>query len=174
MSYQWADQKLIFLAQPRTGSHAIVEWLCERGAMIVGPHHSADKATIGALRRDGWHTFSTVRNHWDVMVSWWYMHRARRSAANFESFCHWWIKDASYLRPHQLYWNYQPMSDTVLRYETLDADMGALVGEDVTLPRMNVTASRKPYPIYYEKYPGLAEFVGGWFGDEIAEYGYTF
>lgn len=174
MSYQWADQKLIFLAQPRTGSHAIVEWLCERGAMIVGPHHSADKATIGALRRDGWHTFSTVRNHWDVMVSWWYMHRARRSAANFESFCHWWIKDASYLRPNQLYWNYQPMSDTVLRYETLDADMGALVGEDVTLPRMNVTASRKPYPIYYEKYPGLAEFVGGWFGDEIAEYGYTF
>jgi len=174
MSYHWAEQKLIFLAQPRTGSHAVAEWLCGRGAMMVGKHHEFDRAKLAALRQDGWRSFSVVRNHWDALVSWWYMHRARRSAADFESFVRWWVNEQTYLRPHRLYWNYQPVSDEVLRYEALDAEMSALVGEDVTLPRMNVTATRYPYLRYYERHPGLAEFVAEWFAEEIEQYGYEF
>jgi hypothetical protein len=171
--YVLNEPKLIFLAQPRTASQATAELLCQLGATPEGTHHEIDLNRIHYLRQRGFIAFSTVRNHWDALVSWWYFYRARRFAATFESWLDWAIvkNGHSYFRPGRIYWNQPEYADTVLRFETIDRDLELLLPGYV-LPRKNVTAQRHPYQIYYT--PTTRDIVGGAYRDEIEKYGYEF
>jgi len=169
--YILKDPDLVFLAQPRTASQAVAELLSQLGADPHGNHHDVDVHHMIRLQDQGFTSFSTVRNHWDAMVSWWYMYRARRHAATFEAWCNWAPENHPYFRPRQMYWNQPAKAQVILRFEHIDDDLENLIPGYV-LPRKNVSDKRKRYQLYYDE--KLRDLVGEWFAPEIEEYQYEF
>ena len=70
--YVHTEKKLIFLANPRTGSQAVAKALLDRGFGQQGTHHYGCK-----LPAADWTTFTTVRNHFDASLSWFYSQRPK-------------------------------------------------------------------------------------------------
>lgn len=176
------EARVAYLAHPRTASVATEEallsrpgWRRSEGAQ--DRHAAADRIPeIGDPGR--WTLLTTVRNHWDAMVS----------------FAHWKVFDMAfgteyiealvattreYIRPPRLWWRHLPRADHVLRYERLEADLAAAlasVGLAVPdrIPRANVSAGRDD-PDHRPFYDAEArEAIRSLFGPEIEELGYTY
>lgn len=197
--------KFIFLAQPHTGSSAMVLAFQDvfPEALDLRPHHmtlddvrgrpgAIRMEQIGRQRRRLWdlrpnkkrqegptpeavrkavtgteRVFTVVRNPYDFMATC-YVRRGRGKL--FEDF----VRNygaSPYVEDGKLYYHV-PDCHTVLRWETLQTELDALMTElgldPVPVGRHNVTKDKKPWESYYT--PRAFEIVNQRFGDEFADF----
>lgn len=178
--YVIPEWKFCFLAAPRTGSKAVAKALVEqRGAILVGSHHSTPDEHPEYEINNDWAVCSGIRNHWDAMVSWWFKIERRGRmmplAEFLPRFCE---NNPAFVRDNQLWWVNMPYTNVeVLRYDWLESDLdNALVAvglPPVTLPSViDSKRDQRPYQVYYKS--DTAQWVGMYFEEEIAKYGYKF
>lgn len=178
--YVIPDKKFVFLAAPRTGSKAVAKALLElRGAELVGSHHTTPDEHPEIKIDESWAVCSTIRNHWDAMISWWFkIERLANSmtplAKFLPRFCE---NNGNFIRNGQLWWKTLPHTNTLIRYEWLQADFDQALVKAGMAPTdiPSVTDSHRkgsPYQIFYKQATRL--WVANYFKDEIANCGYKF
>lgn len=184
--YLHHDARLCYLAHPKTASVATAMALSEVGFRNIDgkpctgsahPHHMTVERSGFDL--DGWTVFTTVRNHWDAVVSWMCQGdgmpcTASELQARLDR--HPWFEETTMWQCHL------PDADAVLKYETLGEDLNTLIsahGLDwVDLPVTPGTPgrmmgdARRPYGVFYNI--GTREYVGERFADEIRALGYSY
>ena len=178
--YVIPSHKFAFIANPRTGSKAVRDALLgQAGAVLVGGHHTTPDDNLEVEIGPDWTVCATTRNHFDTMISWWFKLERTLNAmtplAEFlPRFC---LNNPNFVRDGQLWWGGEPHVNTFLRYEWLEADLNqslVKVGlNPVDLPR--VTDSQrggKPYQVFFKK--ATVRWVGSYFADEIARFGFKF
>lgn len=166
-----------FLAAPRTGSKAIAQALLSRGAIVVGSHHTTPEDHDIKITPE-WTVCSAVRNHWDALISWWFKIERRGKMAPLAKFIPRFIlNNPNFVQDGQLYWKTLPHTNTLLRYEWLQADFDyALVKAGMApleLPRV-IDSKRegRPYQAFYKS--GQVKLVEDYFKAEIKRLGYKF
>lgn len=167
--------RALYLAHPRTASSATAKALQEQaGFQLVGDHHSGPNG----LDLSGWTVMTTVRNHFDALVSLWFLQdRSPPLGPRFwESF----LTSANgerYPDPRRLYALHLPVATDVLRFERLGSDLNtalATVGlGPVTLGHHHRTEARagRPYSEFYDSQSRA--WVERQFGAEMRELGYS-
>ena len=180
--YVCPEIQVIFLSQPRTASRSCAAFLkAHTPVRTVGGHHDMDIAELRFRKRDGWRVVTAVRNHYDILVSWWHHNpywfgRQRGIEPSFDRYVRQFTFHAKnkYARPHKMYWRFQPEATHIVRYENLWDDLSAAVGIPAPMsarPAIGVS-NRKPYSEYFDDETRL--FIADYYTDEIAEYGYEF
>lgn len=170
--------RLGFCALPRTGSHAVRQLLVKRhGFEMDGNHHSGPNPI-----RSEWMYFTTVRNHWDALASWFFKLQGQSDEARFTvEWVQRWMNQHQnqYVFGNRLWWFVKDVPNIqVMRYETLERDLARTLwpfGIIITdLPRVNEGAWRKGKD-YREVIPDdAAAFIFDHFREEIEELGYAF
>ncbi len=178
--YFHRDAGLVYLSHPRTASHATGSALCRAGWEKVGRyHHASIRSAESPFReeREAWTTITTVRNHWDAMVSWCCILRKsdRVTPAELERL----MLENSWIGKDALYWLHLDDADAVLRYEHgVQAELERVLSgyglPTPTLERENVTAIRagRAYAQFYDD--GTRAWVADRFAGEIERLGYEF
>ena len=72
------ENKLAFIAHPRTASRSTTDTLKGAGAELWDSHHEVDEDKVAMVHDAGGLVACTYRNMFDVLVSW--FHRANRSS----------------------------------------------------------------------------------------------
>jgi len=171
--------KIVFLANPRTGSQAVTKYLVDTFPEAIWTekrHHCTliefaglDPRLLGCpnFHLENEVTCTTVRNHWDTIVTW-YLLMYPKQNVSLEWFI--WNGEHDYFaRGNQLFWLHH--ADVYLRYETLKYDLGYLLGRKVVLPVVGATEEKDHYKNYYNK--NSWEAVRERFLDEIIAFGYA-
>lgn len=168
------DRRVHFLAMPRTASKACRDALREAGAVLSVSHHGLD---LSIIEPDDL-VLSTIRNHWDWFVSFWYLNGC---PGRFDRFVPKLCRESEWIeRNHdgtkcRLYWKYAPHSTIILRYERVERDLNAAL-ESHGFPTLTLKREGKqkpkPYQIYYKQ--GTVKFIESRFQEEIDHYGYSF
>jgi hypothetical protein len=177
--YVIPEWKFCYIAAPRTGSKAVSRALREhRGAVLVGSHHTTPDDSDYEIGKD-WTICSTVRNHFDAMISWWFKIERKQRAMTplidfLPRFC---ANNPAYVRDHRLWWIGAPWVNTWLRYEHLQSDFDqALVKAGMApldLPTV-IDSAREgaPYQVFYKR--PERTWVEEYFADELKYCGYKF
>ena len=173
-SYVHDELHLGFLAHPRTASHSVADALLTVGFRArKAPHHVYLRE-----RPAGWQVFSTVRNTYDAIASWY----TNRVSGDYEC-------DALYLErmfkelthyfpdPNRFFGLHLDVSTDVLRYESLEQGLQKLLNSyglgPVILPKSNVNSHRRGRH-YHDIITGSGrQWIEARFGPEIAELGYA-
>jgi hypothetical protein len=177
--YVIPSHKFCYIANPRTGSKAVRDALLGLGAELVGGHHTTPADNPEVEIAPDWTVCAAVRNHFDTMISWWWKiertPKAMTPLAEFlPRFCE---SNPNFVRDGRLWWSGEPHVNTYLRYDWLEADLNqslVKVGlNPVDLPRV-IDSQRggRPYQVFYKK--ATARWVGSYFSEEIARFGYKF
>lgn len=186
--YVLPQYRLLYLATPRTATRATERTLAQFGGQKVGPDHNTMFNIKNPNGWDGWTFFTAVRNHWDALVSWffldWWTRREYPGLPvlwnnNFSEFVPTLVQNVKkHFLPRQMYGIHQPHCTHIMRFENLQADFDKVLAT-VGLPPAklvvnNVSQARakQPYQAYYTA--ELRDWVAHWFRDEIARYNYTF
>jgi len=157
--YLHRDSRLIYLANPRTGSTATATALMGIGFEKVGRHHEAVK--VGK----GWVSFGVVRNHWDAALSWVLAHNYPMTVESLRK-----ALDNEYVSENKMWGYHSP--DFLLRYEKLEQELNDFLFAPVKLPRENVSTNRKGRH-YREFYDAETRcYIWDRFKDEIEALGY--
>lgn len=115
-------------------------------------------------------TCTTVRNHWDIIVSWWLLMYPPNEVKNRELEWFIWNGNHSYFaKGNRIFWLHY--ADVYLKYETLAQDLGKLLNRRVVLPLVGKTEIKKDYKSYYDK--NSWEAVYERFHEEIDLFGYN-
>lgn len=185
--------KLIYLAQPRTGSTSLAGWLNRNGLSEMvngrpsfppswGDHHGIDPVILKEKRDAEWKAFTFVRNHWDYAVSFYFEHH-RRGDITFENFLTGEFPEMAWhtVVPRfgwewntkgSLFWLLPRCADYVLKYEGFPANLVPFFGEEI-LQLENVNPSpRKCYEAYYTD--ATRAWVQRRYWREIEQYHYTY
>ena len=172
--YVHKDAKLIFLANPRTGSTSVAKALMDIGFKQLGPHHSTMKDTGVDY---GWTTFAVVRNHWDAAVSWVFgKHLGEYKDLDFTIGTFEFALDNEYVTEHEMWGYHKP--DLLVRYEFLELDLDIVLHTlglgPVKLPKENVSKARngRHYREFYTD--ETRDYIGNRFKGEIERLGYEF
>lgn len=166
----------IFLAMPRTASKSCSVALQKIGATRIDEHHSIDQ--FHYVVKPGDLVMSTVRNHWDWFVSFWYLNGCPERFDRFvPKLCREseWIDRNPTCTECRLYWKYAPLSTVILRYERIEQDINlALQSYGFSAIKLKQEGPRKPkpYQVYYKQ--GIVNYIQSRFGREIEKYGYKF
>lgn len=169
----YPDRKLLYLPHPRTASTAIEYRLDTLG--FVDPAPGLDKhAPLSELREytgqrySDWTVATTVRNHFDALVSWSFVEGGTFGVGWLEAFA----DNCPYVTGDRLYPLHLEGADTVLRYESLERDLSTWLGGDVTLPALHVSTERqgRPYSEFYDE--TMCEVVTDAYGAEMDRLGY--
>jgi hypothetical protein len=151
------------------------------GAKKLAKRHDC----IPELIPTGSEVASTIRNHWDALVSWYTSMKEARDISLYE-----WLTEyvailktraAFHFKEHRLYWKYLPLTSRVLRYETIKEDLAALLGdhgfpgEPREFPVFMDQKSRRDGRGYREFYDEKTRlWVADYYHEEIEELGYEF
>lgn len=173
--YWHPEDRLLYLASPRTASRATAEALLELGFDTDGVHHSSLSDHRPPGFGDGWRIFTAVRNHFDALLSWAaHEPRTRSMPWGVEALGElvrrmgWSRDDAGgyELFPHR------HRCDHLIRYETLEEDLFDVLDVPVDLSRRGVSDRGRELGELYD-----TDTIGRvWqlFGREIYELGYGF
>jgi len=173
-------RKLAFIAHPKTASSSTRNALRELGVKKFGTHHEVKEKWCTPVLEAGGKVACTVRNPYDLMVSWYFHYMKRRGDETRESFKEWMPVQLSnpnhYIREGLFFGT--KWCNVVMRFETLQQDFDALLSSvgmtPTTLEPFNVSHNRESRP-YQEMYDDqLKSLVKYHFGAELAEHGYTF
>ena len=172
----FGERRAHFLAMPRTGSKACRDALRAQGAVAHGGHHSID--VFPTVVQDDDLVMSTVRNHFDWFVSFWYLNGCPDKFDNYVTHvCDQseWIRRNRDCSRCELYWKYAPLCNVIIRYENLENDINEAMREygfpTLTLKQTGEKKPR-PYQTYYK--PATIQKVIRLFNDELVKYGYEF
>lgn len=180
------EKKLCFLANPKTASLSTAYTLEVLGFQHYGSQHCTPEQSGWDRRNEidsSWTTFCTIRNHFDVMVSW-YFHNTRRPNSSkyfglsFEHFLYQWADNPKWFKNGLMYWERNPWCNVILRYECLQDDFAHLLMQhDLPLTKLqvhNVSKNRKRRP-YHEFYTSHSiAFMKDKFGVEMRLLSYEF
>jgi len=122
---------LLFIAEAHVAGRATAGALLTLGGEASAGHHDrlpealqqglVTPAELGELT-----VISTVRNHYDALVTWWLQRGRGRSFIHFLQLM---VTMPGRLRDDRLYWKYFDDSDLVLRYEDIERQLGELTAE---------------------------------------------
>jgi hypothetical protein len=185
--YLHDDAKLIYLAHPRTASNATADALLRIGFRKQdnpSDHHSqlhdhGKGSIITPDNRSEWLVFTTVRNHWDTVVSWAFKRYKSCDppgwdAEDIEKL----LAPNPWVKEHTLYHLHLDDADVILRYETLRQDLQKVLGgSGIRMPRLfkkNVSERRRGRKYHDLFTPEGVEYVGQRFKVEIDRLGYTY
>ena len=174
------DKKFVFIAAARTGSKSVAQALVQqRGAILVGSHHTIPEDHPEWDIDKNWTVCSAVRNHYDALVSWYFKIERHKPSMQplmkfLPRFCE---QNPDFVRDGELWWRTLPISNSVLRYGWLQADIDtALVKAGmapVDLPRvLDSKREGAPYQAYYKR--PERTWVTNYFAAEIKRCGYKF
>lgn len=176
---------MCFLANPKTASLSMAHTLATLGFWHHGDQHCTPDGSGWSRWKeidDTWTTFCVVRNHFDVMVSW-YFHNTRTPALkyfgrSFEQFLYEWALNPEWFRNNQMYWERNPWCNEILRYETLQIDFNNFLiscGLPPTLLQVhNVSKNRRGRQSHEFYSPKSIEFMKDQFGAEMALFNYGY
>jgi len=147
------EEKLIFLANPRTASVSVTKALVDnypdalytkrRHHCTVAEYEQMPESMIGCekIPVTGFKTFTVIRNPWDLVASWFVLSGIRDFDVFLDQYTH------TFYNKSRIYWF--TVADYILKYEQLETDLIQLLTEFVTLPHENVTKGKKPFLSYY-------------------------
>lgn len=168
---------LFYLAHPRTASTATKRTLGSLGTVIqVNSHHGIDTTRIlqGAI------VFTTVRNPWDVFVSWWFKRRTKRSLFHGKPLVEFIPllvqNNGQYFKGGKMFYMAEHAT-VILHYEQLQSQFDMLLVQVGYPPTELLTANQsvRPSSDYREHYtPAARQWVAEHFAAEIERYGYHF
>ncbi len=168
--YILPDHGLIYLAHPRMASVATKGVLVDKfGAQMVGDHHSGLAEPLQA----SWMAATTVRNPWDLMVSWW---KKRDRDISLYDFIKEWYTNTHFCPDGKLFYHIRE-ANFILRYEELQHQFDWLmtwVGLSPSkLDLRNVSPYRgdKLWQSFYDT--RTYNLVRNLFGNEAEQYGYN-
>lgn len=171
---------LAFIAHPKTASTATMKVLRALGARLYGSHHEVREEWCQEILESRGLVMSTVRNPFDIMVSWYFHYSNRRKGAVMEPFSEWlpWILEHPNPFMEQGMFYGLPWTNRVLRYENLQVDFDSTlteVGFEATvIPLENVSHLRKKRA-YQEMYDlHTKSLIEQHFEDELVNFGYSF
>ena len=167
----YTKQAVGFIAHPKTGSTSVMSVLLDLGFQQCGGHHDVAREWVDGL----WVIGATVRNPWDVMVSWWF-HKGNDRKGTFADWLPQAIRDNHFIRQGLFYG--LKYATHVLRYESLDHDwvqyLRAAHLPLRALPQHNVGGGRdgQHYREFYT--PATRDVVAQAFAAEINQLEYIF
>lgn len=175
--YVHDEAGLTFLAQERTASRAVATVLKNQGFRLVGDHHDGpteENPVVGV-------PFTVVRNHWDILVSFWYA--AHAYLVHDPPITTGWLVEHFLANPERYkpgkFFRFLSVPEVrVLRYETLQDDLDALLmefgldSETLTVEGESEERAGRHYSHYYDF--SSARFIGWLWFDEIVNLGYRF
>lgn len=179
-------KKLCFLANPKTASLATAYTLTSLGFEHYGSQHCTPEQSGWSRRGEidnTWTVFCTIRNHFDVLVSW-YFHNTKRPGTSkyfgwpFERFLYEWVDHPTWFRNGQMYWERNPLCNVILRYECLQDDFTHLLMQfDLPITKLQVhnvskNRRRRSYQEFYTS--SSIEFIEDKFGVEMRSLNYWF
>jgi hypothetical protein len=143
--YVHYEKRIVFIAHPRTASSATAHVLMGMDFEQVKGHHVFEYEWF-----TGWDIFCTVRNPYDVMVSW-FCNQPREKP--FSLWLPQFLDECQYLRGARMFFG-QASSSHVIRYENLQEEFDAvmdMVGlPHATIPHRNVSKREgRQYAGYY-------------------------
>ena len=193
--YLIPSKKLIYLAQPRTGSTSLSGWLIRNGLaervqpswpLPWGDHHGINYTILQEKKAKGWKSLTFVRNHWDYAVSFYFEHRRDRKV----SFEHFLKKEFPALTWHvpqhtglprgmerwnthgKLFWLLPQHATYTFRFEEFPANLVPLFGDEI-LELENVNPSQRDcYQAYYTD--ATRAWVERQYWREIQKYNYQY
>ena len=174
--------KVVYFGVPRTASRSVARFLQEdhkavpiRNKSPGGAHHNIAFPELNRCRELNYRVIATVRNPWDIIVSWWHHNQNwfGRGNAEFEKFVRRFPMDGrnQYLCEDRMYLRYTREATHVIKYERLKTDLQRVLRVPVELPSIGVS-DRQLYSRYYNA--ELRDFVAEAFAEEIEQYRYTF
>lgn len=176
--YVHEETGLCFLAAARTASRAVAEALKDQlGFVMYGEHHDGPEQ---GYDMKGFTPFSTVRNHWDTVISFWYNVRMHQKQAipSLGWLASYFSKNRGYFWPGRMFKFREVEGITLLRYEHLERDLNHILGVQdlgpVELPKVGVSEERegRHYSRFYDH--DTRHFVQWCFLPEITALGYQF
>lgn len=180
-TYVHKDARIVYLANPKTASISTSMALHMHAGFTTHRIHRQHHARLERSMGEGWIVCTTVRNHFDAFVSW-YFHLNRQEQQPFSvTFLDDLVgerdKTNHYFPDPDRLWHYQAEFAThLLHFENLEAELNnvlALRGlSPVELPRENVSLSRKHRPYQDFHTPETRVWVEDRYGREMAELGY--
>ena len=175
-----------FIAHPRTGSQSTRLAFQKLGCESPGGHHGIDVEACQGILESGGIVYSTVRNPFDVIVSWYYYsHENVKRPANqpitpFTDWVHhlieegdrWvqvrWLENGLFFGAKHCNWHIRYEQDIQLQTNVLLVYCGL---PTITLPRRGAT-ERGPYQMMYNC--DTKKLVQRTFEEDLREWGYTF
>lgn len=164
--------RLGFIAHPNTGTRSIRKALESIGGREIGGYHEVHAPSL-----DGRINFCTMRNPWDLMVSWFY----RTTGGKGHCFHEWLPATLKGLRHYEgpgkgLFYGIRD-SHMVLKFENLQSGFDAVmrfVGEEpIKLDHVGRTDRPRDYrALYYNA--SLVDMVERAYFKQIAHGGYSF
>ena len=189
--YVHHQAKVVYLAGPRSASIATASALETVGFRCIGNrrglignnfHHAPlwdGRSPVTSETRDQWFVITTIRNHWDVAISWLF-----KRQRDLKIRPHWGVADfrkwlpANWVGPDRMWHLHADGADHLWRYETLERDMAkTLTSLGLSVPALhkeNVTEVRggEDYRRFYT--PQTRRYIGERFAAEIERFGYTY
>ncbi len=178
--YLLTEQNLGYIAHPKTASSAMQRTLRKLGAELRGTHHAVDDELCYNILNSGGRVVATIRNPFDLMVSWYFHYAHRRPGKVMEPFKEWLpnqiAKPNQYLTQGMFYGLH--LVNRILRFEHLQEDFDRLCDEyglpHTRIEPFNVSAERDGRP-YQEMYDvGLRELIQQNFTTELDVGNYAF
>ena len=122
--------------------------------------------------------FTTVRNHWDALISWAFKKYRMEPKVWDQSVFDRVFEGNRWIQEDKLWWLHLNEADVVLRYETLQEDFNSLLSKHGISPpvllRENIGRERngRPYWMFYNI--ETKQYIYDKFKEEINLLGYTF
>jgi len=179
--YVLEEFNLGYIAHPKTASSATSRIVRDTlGAKTIGTHHAVDDELCRRILETGGRVMATIRNPFDLMVSWYFHYAHRRPDKVMEPFKEWLPNQIA--KPNQyliqgMFFGLQ-WANCILRFEYLQEDFDRLCDE-VGLPRtiiepFNISVKREGRT-YQEMYDSeLRRLIQENFADELAAGDYSF
>jgi len=167
--YVHEEKRVAFIAHPRTASTATGAALLSLDFTQWVNHHGINPK----WDPEGWTVFATVRNPFDLMVSWYY--KAKYRELEFQYWLPNFIAVSNQYLDLGMFFGLRYCT-RVLRYEQLQQDFDFVMSElgfpQIDIPLKNVSTARpdKPLSEYYD--PKLINLMKAHFGEEIRQNGY--
>lgn len=159
--------KLIFLEHPRTASTSMRTALQKIGGKTKSRH------TLFLPERNEM-IACTVRNPFDVLVSWWLIIGARYGFKTFKDFVRRCDNDFMVKQGNLFYFAHH--AHFILRFENLQNDLDRMLDRlrlaRVQLPHLNGTSKKLSYHNYYD--PETIKIVAERFRSELLAFHYSF
>ena len=169
---------IVYLAHPRTASVATMLTLRGLGTVyeIGNPHtFDANRVPNDAI------IFTTIRNPWDLFVSWWYkrsIHKSPFYGQSLAKFIPQMVRcNPHYFKGNKLFYMAKE-AHRILNYEQLQVQLDLLLVEvgyaptDLVVANQSERRKTKGYRKYYNS--ATRDWVAEYFAPEIEKYMYQF
>jgi hypothetical protein len=180
------EEKLAFIGHPRTASRATGKALMEAGCSTMDGHHELGrraKRTCLKIRDSGGIVACTVRNPFDLAVSWYFnwhynAQGKKRRDEVVPTFDEWVLNGlaANWFLEQVPYYYGLEVSNRVLRYESLSRDLPLLMVSCglriVNAKPLGVMDRDRDYRVYYT--PDSLSYVEKKFAADFELTGYTY